>query len=386
MSSRAVRFAANTKEPDSNPSAKRRREDDDTEDSKPPAKAKRYRPNEDELDDIDEWQKEEEDNDDAGDEAGPSERELLEAKRKRRQQRGKMMDGDGNTNIDESTSLAAEGIAIEPFHMRSEESDGAGYFDGDTYVFRKNDPNEEPDAWLDSLQDDNGKQTGEIASSVPERKEAKREVEDYDSWTKEQLYSKIIPLVSDTETVAQAVRRYGQLVQKKKPSGKKKNGVTAPSSSSSDETKDMAKSCLDDLTGAANALLLRGEVDIYDTTRQVILKLLPQHQELPKVATTTEKQTPAQWEYMGNQDAQMHGPYSTEQMIGWTQAGYFVGNQKVKIRAIRERQPLSDKDDLLADLMDDDDDDDDGNNTGQNTTKGEWMWSSEVHFQAYLPG
>jgi hypothetical protein len=56
----------------------------------------------------------------------------------------------------------------------------------------------------------------------------------------------------------------------------------------------MAKSCLDDLTGAATALLLRGEVDIYDTTRQGILKLLPQQQELPKVPTTTEKQTPTQ--------------------------------------------------------------------------------------------
>jgi hypothetical protein len=88
----------------------------------------------------------------------------------------------------------------------------------------------EPDAWLDSLRDDNGKQTGELASTPEQRGEAKRQVEnDYDSWTKEQLYSKLLPLVSDTETVVQAVRRYGQPVQKKKP--KKKNGVTtAPSS------------------------------------------------------------------------------------------------------------------------------------------------------------
>jgi hypothetical protein len=91
----------------------------------------------------------------------------------------------------------------------------------------------EPDAWLDSLRDDNGKQTGKLASTPEQRGEATREVEnDYDSWTKEQLYSKLLlPLVSDTETVVQAVRRYGKLVQKKKP--KKKNGVTTASSSSS---------------------------------------------------------------------------------------------------------------------------------------------------------
>jgi hypothetical protein len=96
----------------------------------------------------------------------------------------------------------------------------------------------------------------------------------------------------------------------------------------------MVKPCLDDLTGAANALLLRGEVDIYDTTQQGILKLLRQQQELPKVPTTTEKQTPAQWEYMGNQDGQMHGPYTMEQMIGWTQTRYFVAFSTARVKRL----------------------------------------------------
>jgi CD2 antigen cytoplasmic tail-binding protein 2 len=374
MPSKSVRFASGADTAKA-PFTKRPR-DDTEEDSKPPAKekpSKRYRPNEDDLDDIDDWKKEEEDGFEEGeDRVLPSERELLEVKRKRRQNRGQGVNAEGGTHIDDITSLATEGIAIEPFDMKQEESDGTGYFDGDTYVFRKNNPNEEPDAWLDTLNDENenGKQSSNLAY-VPKAKAKKEPEESLDDWTKEQLYRKILPLVSDTETVAKAVRRYGQLLKQKRGA---KNGPN-----SSTETQNFAKTCLDDLTGASNALLLKGEVDIYDTSRKHILKILPQ--EPQKSPSATEKQPPAQWEYMGNQDDQTHGPYTTEQMIGWTQAGYFVGAQKVRIRTIREEQ-LSTKEDLLADLMDDEDD----NTANQKKmVKGEWMWSNEVDFTSYLP-
>ena len=60
---------------------------------------------------------------------------------------------EGATHIDKHTSLAAEGIAIEPFSMQEENSDGRGYFEGDTYVFRRRDADDqaEPDAWLESV-------------------------------------------------------------------------------------------------------------------------------------------------------------------------------------------------------------------------------------------
>jgi hypothetical protein len=386
-SSRSVRFDATTKGPNDNckHSNKRTRADVDVDvnvnvdDAPANPKQKKFRPNEDELDDIDDYEADQDGNDD--NKVVPSEREMLEAKRQRRQGLVKQVVGAGeSTHIDETTSLAADGIAIEPFHMRQEESDGTGYFDGDTYVFRKNpDGDEEPDAWLDSLTDENGKQSSGFAvSSTAVAGEDDDKQKPMDGWTKEELYSKILPFVSDTETVAQAVRRYGQLVKQNR--GKQKSGNAGPMRNGpSQETQDMAKSCLNDLTGAANALLLKGEVDIYDTTRKKILSLLPKEVAQEK---TTEKPAPARWEYMGNQDGETHGPYSTEQMIGWTQAGYFVGDQKVKIRTIREGA-LSTEDDLLADLMDDDDDDEERRPI-KTTVRGEWVWSSEVYFPTYL--
>ena len=369
---KSVRFAAGA---DTKVVAvKRSRDDDgnnDDDDRKPAAKrTKRYRPNEDEMDDIDDWKKEEDGDEDDGDEGLPSEHELLEVKRKRRQNRGQGVEAEGGTHIDSMTSLETEGIAIEPFHMKREETDGTGYFDGDTYVFRKNNPDEEPDAWLDTLNDEEGKQSSKLAS-IPQPREEKEGEDSLDNLTKEDLYRKMLPLVGDTESVAQAVRRYGQLAKTQRGSKNKGTNTTT-------ESQKFAKVCLDNLTGAANALLLKGEVDIYDTRRQQIVGMLPR--ETKKLPFTNEKHPPAKWEYMGNQDAQIHGPYTSEQMISWTKAGYFVGDQKVRIRTIREEE-LSTKEDLLADLMDDDDDSIDH----KNVLKGDWMWSNEVDFTSYLP-
>ena len=120
------------------------------------------------------------------------------------------------------------------------------------------------------------------------------------------------------------------------------------------------------------------------------------------ITTITRGNITTKWEYQGNEDNQLHGPYTTEQMLSWTKAGYFVGAQRVKIRTVREEKveterskPLSTQDDLLADIMDDDDDDDDvkteesrpskrSKSKNFTTNRGAWMWSSEVNFRNYL--
>lgn len=388
---------------------------------------KKDRPNEDELDDIDDWNKEEDGDDyndgSQGEDELLSERELLNVKRQRRLKKGGDIidDEHDRTRIDANTSLATEGIPIEPFHMQQEESDGTGYFDGDTYVFRKSISTEEPDAWLDELDDSAIDSTYEPRNSEKLRRTRNRSTdikqqrgESADKWTKEQLYSKILPLVSDTETVSQAVRRYGLLLKRKRSVGTKNGGKdTNGTTTSLSDAQTMAKTCLDDLTGAANALLLQGEVNIYDTTRLDMLKVLPAEETANKSgpANYSARKEPTEWEYMGNMDGQLHGPFTTEQMISWTSAGYFVGDQKVKIRPVRmnekeeeekekTKSTLTTKEEMLADLMDDDDDDEDeldpkdstvdqqsknvSNAKKAATATGEWMWSNQVEFSNYL--
>jgi hypothetical protein len=105
----------------------------------------------------------------------PSEKDLIHAKRRRRLQRqGEDFDNDEDaedadhwtreTVVNDHTSLMAEtddnDIPIEPFNMKAESTDGTGYFEGDTYVFRKI-KNVETDAWLESL--DNADKSMQIA-------------------------------------------------------------------------------------------------------------------------------------------------------------------------------------------------------------------------------
>jgi CD2 antigen cytoplasmic tail-binding protein 2 len=391
------------------------------------------RVNQDELDDIEDWNARDDEDVDTG--GLPSQSQLIEAKRKRREQRGGIFDDDNNNNnkhhLDETeASLAKDGVKIEPFHMREEETDGSGYFDGDTYVFRNNVLTEdgEADAWADTLmKDGNGQAGGDDDDDGPKISIARNRAaaaarnkstttapqEDLDELSKEELYQRIVPLMGGArESIMAAIRRYGTLAKPKFHSKNRRNQQKQPNqqeTKANDSTSiiNVAKSHLDDLTGAANALLLKGEVDIYDRTRQSILRLYPSLSDTadakPSIATATSK---PKWEYQGNEDHQLHGPYTTDQMIGWVRSGYFVGAQRVKIRTITtsveeeekvvvEPPQLSTEEDLMADLMDDDDDDEEEEESrpvkkardAQSTTitvKGQWMWSNEIEYRKYL--
>ena len=378
-------------------------------------KRPRNRPNEDELDDIDEWN--EEDDTEGGDDAIPSQQKLLQLKRQRRlKQRDQYDDDEEDDGKDEEiyslrhdteqgrqNSKDGQGgdnaISIEPFNMEQEKNDGSGYFDGDTYIFRRNKDDGEPDAWLDSLNENDGQRTTSKSTDDDSNEESNDELTNpMDEWKPEALYAKILPFVSDTETITQAIVRYGNIIKRNKGEKKKKkndaNGDT--SGKSNDDEKNastsMAQQALNDLTEASNALLLQGHVDIYQKTRTDLLKLLP---STTTIATQQKGDIPVKWEYQGSQDGKIHGPYTTQEMMGWIKAGYFVGPSAVKIRTVRPKtkqqegseakEQLSSaelQNDMLSDLMDDDDDDGKKSSVDE-LVKGEWLMSDQVDFSKY---
>ena len=380
----------------------------------------RDRVNEDELDDVDDWN-DQEDGDHDDDDGLPSQSQLIEAKRKRREKRGGLLNEDDEHMDEAETSLATDGIKIEPFHMREEETDGTGYFDGDTYVFRKNTPGEdgEADAWADTLMRKGNGDDSEgdgpkisIATNIAKKKDESKSnlQENLDNLSEEQLYERILPLMGDAmESIMEAIRRYGKLTKRKSTAKNRRNKNQWNKQETNDNgaSIDVAKSHLDDLTGAASALLLKGEVDIYDKTKQDILRMFPslpvKHDKNDSGDSEIQSLSKPNWEYQGNSDNQLHGPYTTEQMIAWVRNGYFTGAQRVKIRTICTQEKveeakvetqLSTEDDLMADLMDDEDENDEEENRpskkakdAQSTSviiKGQWMWSNEINYQKYL--
>jgi CD2 antigen cytoplasmic tail-binding protein 2 len=353
------------------------------------------RMNEDELDDVDEWNPDDDETEGEGVLNGISEHDLIKAKRERRTKRvvGAVdpIDDDGSaTRIDYRTSLAAEGIQVEPFNMDQERNDGSGYFDGDTYIFRKRDDDNEVDAWVEGLDNgevnDNDVQHSQIAMvREDQRRQEKSKAMDerMDNWTENDLYTKLLLHLQENETVMSALIRFGNMFQTSK--GRKKE------TSLDENGRRLAQDAFNDITEASSALLLKGKIDIYELKRSDI-ELLQSSlssgnntaNETATKATLSFPKANVQWEYKGNHDGQIHGPFTTEEMLGWIRVGYFVGDTAVQVRTVQATPPSSDskslREDLLSDLLDDDAEQD---KTPQ-VQRGEWMISDKVDFVKYM--
>mmetsp|Transcript_23822 Transcript_23822/g.57432 ORF Transcript_23822/g.57432 Transcript_23822/m.57432 type:complete len:571 (+) Transcript_23822:18-1730(+) len=210
-----------------------------------------------------------------------------------------------------------------------------------------------------------------------------------------------------------------------------------------EETRDI----VEELTELADALLFGGEAEAYDLTkcdwihRFKLEQYFPpssQRKRRPEAAVgagevlpakkksrgyfddnaaesnthdkgTTEQDgaekphqiTEVMWEYKGNEDGAIHGPYTSRQMFDWTSCGYFVGKSAVDIRRVGssgesgtdtkqkcEGDVKADVDDLMADLMDGDDEDEvkkgGEDNIGTTDADASWLRSDRVDFSLYL--
>ena len=365
---------------------------------------------------------------------------------------------------------------VEPFNLKAEREGGEGYFDGDTYVFRRLEEggramDEEPDAWLDELggRDANDGQAGGGTGGIARLSNAKTTKKkqptlDLDDVSHEELCSRIAALLAgDKETVARGLKRYGDVIardrkrrqklakKRRRGAGNKDGGEEAGEDGMDAQGKTTdeddgaggvaaAQRALSDLTDLADAVLMGGDGEVYSRTKEELVRMssvadtnveedhLAGHKrkrnyfggaggdandddkgdgstsKMAKVAggapVQADKKAPVQWEYRGNQDQQIHGPYTTEQMLGWIQAGYFVGEAAVDVRrvasangvgggagndaAAKKAAETATADDLMADLMDSDDDEGGEAAKVETDAANEWQRSDKVDFNSYL--
>ena len=239
-------------------------------------------------------------------------------------------------------------------------------------------------------------------------------------------------------------------IKKRKPSkSKKEDDITSTTSSSSSDNIDaevkqlkmkveQTRECVEELTELADALLFGGETEAYELTKSDWIHKFKLEQYFPTssaaaiqrkrplegeedtqskkkskgyfdtnteetktethVATNTNKpsvESTVMWEYKGNEDGTIHGPYTSQQMKDWTSCGYFVGESAVDIRRVgssdtgksdnkqesKEEDTKADVDDLMADLMDDDEEE---TKEESENTSAAWMRSDRVDFSLYL--
>uniref|UniRef100_A0A7S4JTE0 GYF domain-containing protein n=1 Tax=Odontella aurita TaxID=265563 RepID=A0A7S4JTE0_9STRA len=310
--------------------------------------------------------------------------------------------------------------------------------------------------------------------------------EDLTSRSREELYADLSELIAgDDETVVGALRRYGDIIRRAKKSStasryrrkrdraqaeaKATEGEDVPSAGSAAAAAEAARKSLGRLTSLADALLGRhDDGDVYDRTKGQLRRMAGTAASSTAAAAAGASASPPpakrrnyfsdsaasseadkaktddgfpasaapspkaeiKWEYRGNADSKLHGPYTTTQMMQWTQAGYFVGEAAVDVRMVRaeddddgaetkaaagagvekddkakegEEKKKDTADDLMADLMESDEDEDNedaekeqagkdnedgkGGAAGEKgaiASNGEWRKSDAVDFASYL--
>eukprot|EP00804_Cyclotella_cryptica_P026428 CCRYP_008093-RF/>CCRYP_008093-RF protein AED:0.39 eAED:0.42 QI:0/0/0/1/0/0/2/0/554 len=363
----------------------------------------------------------------------------------------------------ESNAGGNASCPVEPFNMDAEKESGLGYFDGDTYIFRKKVVEGEEDAWLDGAVGGDDEEEGGAAgpggldsTSIWKPREdgegkkptkTSKYVSEDD--TQEDIGRRLVTLLQNAEeTVMTALTRHGsalrqlqaqeqKLAKKNKVKKRKQkpttddeavvdSSTTQSSAEKDDENIDLLKSkikqtreAVEELTELADALLFEGETDAYELTKsdwihrfklddgniakrppEVMDGALPSKKArrnyfsdttttssnddaMQKEEKSTSQHTEIMWEYKGNEDGAIHGPFTSRQMLEWTSCGYFVGASAVDIRQVGSGKTgdigeKTDVDDLMADLMEDEEVSED--KAGSN----EWMRSDAVDFNLYL--
>ncbi|KAI4239561.1 MAG: hypothetical protein L6R40_005506 [Gallowayella cf. fulva] len=227
---------------------------------------------------------------------------------------------------------------LDAFNMKTEQEEGAFDAQGN-YVRKVADPNAVHDSWLEGVSKKDMKKAKEAADKRDEERR-QRNIE-ADSILTSDILNNLIPLLDKGETVLEALARLGRGKEKKKPKWKSMNKNKANGEDSMDvdaekppenPAETRRKEAVEAITDAADRLLTRGQAEVYDTEREMLIRQYtrdtgedwvdPPREEIHTCLPAEEKQ----WEYRwidGRDGGHVNGPYDGAMMISWNDAGYF---------------------------------------------------------------
>ncbi|KHN80241.1 CD2 antigen cytoplasmic tail-binding protein 2 [Toxocara canis] len=236
----------------------------------------------------------------------------------------------------EETGVEFDGnTKITPFNM--EEDLEEGHFDTDgNFIFNKKERNIK-DAWLDNID------WAHIKKAAGDQWE-KAEKDDDSSVRAmgdnelKSVYEKISILLQPNESIEKALRRLGK--QKLSAAEERKRRWAAKKAGQA--YQDESSAHVKELTGLADSLVSRGEMEAYQYTkaklellaRQMDNKAIDQLDMFSDTPSASRKESAAggakvddgvKWEYKFSEkaDAKIHGPVSSEEMLKMQEDGKF---------------------------------------------------------------
>ncbi|KAI4185451.1 MAG: hypothetical protein LQ346_005883 [Caloplaca aetnensis] len=230
---------------------------------------------------------------------------------------------------------------LDAFNMKTEQEEGRFDAQGN-YVRKAADPDAVHDSWLEGVSKKDMKRAKEAADKRDEERR-QRNIE-ADSVLTSDVLKTLIPCLEKGETVLEALARLGRGKEKKKPKWQNKNKNRRNGENSMDvdvekpeenPAEARRKQVVETITEAADRLLSRGQVEVYDTEREMLIRqwsrdtgedwVDPSPDDIngdgPDVLQMNKK-----WEYRwmdGRDGGQVNGPYDGAMMVSWNDAGYF---------------------------------------------------------------
>lgn len=225
---------------------------------------------------------------------------------------------------------------LDAFNMRTENEEGR-FDDQGNYVRKAADPDAVHDTWLEGLSKKDMKKAKEAADKRDEDRR-KRSAQDDAILTSDAL-SQLIRMLERGETVLEALARLGKGKDKKpkwqnKNRNRKKpeNSVDDTSMGQDDPAEARRKEAVEAITAAADLLLTRGQPEIYDEERELLLRQYRRETgeewtEPDSSQTRANDETETKlWEYRwsdARDGREIYGPYEESMMRQWNEAGYF---------------------------------------------------------------
>lgn len=224
---------------------------------------------------------------------------------------------------------------LDAFNMKNEQEEGR-FDDQGNYVRKAADADAVHDTWLEGISKKDMKKAKEAAHKREEERR-KKAIED-DSVPTGDVLKILIPFLERGETVLEAIARLGKGREKKpkwqskvKNQKKKQNGHAVDTEiGDEDPVEEKRRRELEAITGAADLLLTRGQPEIYDAERELLVrqynKETGEEWTEPKPSNGAGSLGTKIWKYRWSDaidGGQTHGPYDGATMVAWNDAGYF---------------------------------------------------------------
>lgn len=240
---------------------------------------------------------------------------------------------------------------IDAFNMTSEMDEGR-FDDAGNFIRKAAEKDAVHDSWLEGVSRKDMKR----AKEAREKRDAelREKMKEDDMVPTSEVLGELIRCLEKGETVLESLARLGTASKKKKQPNKnswRQKKKAAAGATENDEMdvdsrnsrrKDhedpaeiQRKEIVERITGAADKLLTRGQNEIYDDTREALIRQYRRESGEdwvdPKPSDTRNsdedgiRPTKA-WEYRwtdGRGDDSVYGPYGSTEMAGWNQHGFF---------------------------------------------------------------